>query len=378
MTGTEQTETIPQSQGRLASLDALRGFDMLWIIGGGTLVQKVAELTQWPWLKSATIQLEHAEWNGFRFIDLVFPLFLFIAGVALPFSLAKRKEREESKTVVYSHLARRAVILVLLGLVFNGFLKFDWPNARYCSVLGRIGIAWFFAAVIAMNTGLLGQALSFAGLLLGYWAAMTLIPAPGVAVPMLTPEGNLSGYIDRLLLPGKIYGGSYDPEGLLSTIPAIGTALLGCLAGRLLLSQSKWLAGVTKGAILLAAGLVCLAAGWYWGQVFPINKKLWTSSFVLYAGGWSLILLSVFYLIIDVCRLRKWALFFAVIGANSIFIYMCQCGVLPLWVTSEFLFKGLIGYASAAWQPVLSALGYLAVEWVLLLFLYRKKIFLRV
>ncbi len=363
---------------RLISLDALRGFDMFWIIGGGALIERLAEATEWGWLGPVTAQLRHAEWHGFRFEDLIFPLFLFIAGVAFPFSLAKRKKLGQSDSQTHRHLLIRVLVLVFLGMVFNGLLKCDWENMRYASVLGRIGLGWFFAALIVMHFKPWCQVVWFAALLLGYWAAMMLIPVPGHGAGVLTEAGNLSGYIDRLLLPGKLYGGNYNPEGILSTVPAIATGLLGAFAGHLLRSNSQHLSKMKKALILVAAGVICLLVGWLWGLVFPINKKIWTSSFVLFAGGWSLLLLGVFYLIIDVWRKRRWALLFVVIGVNAIAIYMCQSGFVPLWETSKFLFGGMIGYAPESAQPVLSALAYLLVEWFCLYLLYKKRIFLKI
>jgi len=359
------------------SIDALRGFDMFWIIGGGTLIVRLAKYTQWSWLEPVTTQLQHVEWHGFRFEDLIFPMFLFIAGVTLPFSTSKRKALGQSNSKIHLHLLLRALSLVFLGLVFNGLLKFDWAQMRYASVLARIGLGWFFAALIVLHFHLRGQVLWFAGILLGYWAAMTLVPVPEHGAGVLTIEGNLSGYIDRLLLPGKVHGMT-DPEGIFSTIPAIGTGLLGAFAGQLLFAKSDKLSKLRKAMFLMIAAVTCLVVGLLWGQVFPINKKIWTSSFVLFAGGWSMLLLAVFYMVIDVWQLRKWAFFFIVIGSNSILIYMCQSGMIPFWDISSYFFGGLIGMASENAQPVFSMISYLIVEWVFLYILYRKRIFLKI
>ncbi len=361
---------------RLMSLDALRGFDMFWIIGGATVVEALAKATQRPWLTRLAEQAEHVPWDGFHLIDLVFPLFIFIAGAAMPFSLTARLERGEAKRALYWRVIRRAVLLVLLGMLYNGFLRFDWPNTRYPSVLGRIGLAYGFAAIIVLNTRVRGQVLWFAGLLLGYWAAMKLIPVPGHGAGVLTMEGSLAGFIDRHLIPGKLYRGVHDPEGLLSTIPSIGTALLGALAGHWLRYARG--AGFLQALLLIAAGAACIGLAKLWNGWFPINKNLWSSSFVLYAGGWSLMLLAVFYLLIDVWGFRRWAFFFVVIGLNPITIYFTNGRLIDYNAPVHFLFDGALRYVAEPWRPVLFGLGVIAVEWLFLYFLYRKRVFLRV
>jgi predicted acyltransferase len=322
---------------RLYSLDALRGFDMLWISGGGGLMVALAALTGWSFFTWAGGQMEHVEWEGFRFYDMIFPLFLFIAGVSMPFSILKRKKRGESMKSIYFHMFKRLFLLILLGAIYNGLLRFDFENQRYASVLARIGIAWFFAAIIVLNTSVRGQIIWFAGILLSYWAIMKLIPVPGFGAGVLTPEGNLAAFIDQKLLPGKFCCYTFgDNEGILSNLPAISTALLGALTGHLLISNDKRLSGFRKAMLILVAGIVSLALGKLWGLNFPIIKNIWTSSYVLYAGGWSLILLALFYLIIDVWGFRKWAFPFVVIGLNSITIYMLNSGILDFGQLNPF------------------------------------------
>jgi predicted acyltransferase len=364
---------------RLVSLDALRGFDMLWIIGGESLIIALAALTGWPFFNRAAEQMEHVPWEGFTFYDMIFPLFLFIAGVSMPFSILKRKKRGESMKILYSHLFKRLFLLILLGWIYNGLLHFDFENQRWASVLGRIGLAWFFAALIVLNSSVRWQIIWFAGILLSYWAMMKLIPVPGFGAGVLTPEGNLCAYIDQQLLPGSFCCYTYgDNEGLLSTLPAISTALLGALTGQFLISEYPRLNGLKKGLIMLGTGLVLLAAGKVWGLAFPIIKNIWTSSYVLYAGGWSLILLAVFYLIIDVWKIRAWSFPFVVIGLNSITVYMLSSGIINFYDMSRYFFPGTIKLFSEPVQPVISALGIILCEWVFLYILYRKKIFLKV
>jgi predicted acyltransferase len=364
---------------RLVSLDALRGFDMLWITGGEGLIISLAALTGWPLFKWAETQMQHVPWEGFVFYDLVFPLFLFIAGVSMPLSIVKRKKCGESLKNIYWHLFKRLFLLLLLGAIYNSLLYFDFENQRYASVLGRIGLAWFFAALIVLNTSIRGQIIWFAGILFSYWAIMKLIPVPGFGAGVLTPEGNLGGFIDRQLLPGSICCYTYgDNEGILSTLPAISTALLGALTGHFLISENRKLNGLKKGLIMLVAGLVLLCLGKLWSLLFPIIKNLWTSSFVLFAGGWSLLLLSVFYLIIDVWKIRRWSFPFVVIGLNSITIYMLAAGIINFQTMNEFFFPGIIKLFSEPVRPVISAVCFIICEWVFLYILYRKNIFLKV
>ena len=371
---TQKRDGPPPLDSRLMSLDALRGFDMFWIIGGDSIAHAAAKLTGWAWLVWLSGQLHHPDWHGFTFYDLIFPLFLFLAGVAMPFSFEKRLERGDSKQKLYRHVILRGLLLVLLGMVYNGLLKFDWANMRYPSVLGRIGLAYLFAALIVLNTGLPGRFLWALGLLIGYWAALKFIPVPGFGAGDLAPGHTLTDYVDRLLIPGKLYRGDRDPEGLLGTIPAIATALAGAITGQFL--KTDRYTGYVKTIVMITAGLACLGLAYLWNRDFPINKNLWSSSFVLHCAGWSLLLMALFYLVIDVWRLRAWALFFVVIGSNSILIYMAG-NFVDFDHTAHFFFDGAIRN-TGAYQPLLWAIAVVCVKWLLLLLLYKKRIFLRV
>ncbi len=369
----------PEKTERLVSLDALRGFDMLWITGGEGLIFSLAALTGWPVFNWAATQMEHVPWEGFVFYDMIFPLFLFIAGVSMPFSIVKRKKRGESMKSIYRHLFKRLFLLLLLGWIYNGLLHFDFENQRWASVLGRIGLAWFFAALIVLNANIRWQIVWFTGILLSYWAMMKLIPVPGFGAGVLTPEGNLCAYIDQQLLPGSFCCYKYgDNEGILSTLPAICTALLGALTGHFLISENAKLSGLKKGLIMLGSGLILLVAGKSWSLVFPIIKNIWSSSFVLFAGGWSLILLAVFYLVIDVWKIRRWSFPFVVIGLNSITIYMLVSGIINFQAINQYFFPGVISLFSEPVQPLISSICYILCEWILLYILYKKKIFLKV
>jgi len=365
----------PLSSGRLLSLDALRGFDMFWIIGAEGIVHALKEATGWGWAIWMSGQLDHVEWNGFRFYDLIFPLFLFLSGATMPFSLTRQLEKGIPKKKIYLHVVRRGLLLVLLGCIYNGLLQFDFEHQRYASVLAQIGIAYMLAAFIFLNTGWKGQAAWAAGIVLAYWAAMKLIPVPGFGAGVLTREGSLVTYVDQMLLPGRFHEEIFDPEGILVKIPAIATALLGALAGWWL-KQKKSNEYRKVGYMVMASVLFFLLA-YLIGQSFPINKKLWSSSFVFQTAACSTLLLALFYLVIDVWRIRGWAFFFAVIGMNSITIYMAT-GMIDFWHTADYFFGGVARLFGENWSQVILAISVVLIEWGFLYFLYRRKIFLRV
>jgi predicted acyltransferase len=365
---------------RLLSIDALRGFDMFWIVGGDHLARSIGKWWGTPASQRFAQQFEHVEWEGFRFYDLIFPLFLFLVGVVLPFSLSKYQTGDHPKPAALGRIARRVVLLFLLGLIGNGLLQFEFEHMRVTGVLQRIAICYGFAAVIFLFTKARTQTILVTAILLGYWAILMFVPVPGGKAGDFSKENNLAGFLDRNYLPGEIKQGYYgygDNEGLLSTIPAVATTLLGGLAGQWLLTKrAPW----SKAVALMAAGGICLGLGTLWGQTLPVIKILWTSSYVLVAGGWSLALLGLFYAIIDVFKLRAWSYFFVVIGVNAITIYMAE-KIIPFGRISAFFFGGLARLAdeySPSSRSVVLAAGAIAVEWLLLLYLYRRRIFLRV
>ncbi|GAA4735882.1 DUF5009 domain-containing protein [Flavisolibacter ginsenosidimutans] len=392
---------------RLLSLDALRGFDMFWIVCGEGIAHGIASVVKekhslvqstvdWQikmtgdlsfverFFVTISNQLHHTVWNGFTFYDLIFPLFIFIAGVSMPYSFGKQLEQPgANKSIVrkkiYRSLVKRTIVLLLLGMMVNGALQLKGYDAtRFASVLGRIALSCFFAAVIYLNCRLRTQILWFVFLLLGYWAAMMLIPVPGFGSGVLTPEGNLEAYVDRILLPGKLHRKVYDPEGLLSTIPAIGSALLGVFAGQFLRNLSKHWRGIKKATTLFLAGLVLLGLGLLWNVVYPVNKNMWTSSYVLYAGGWSVLLFALFYFVIDVNDYKKWCMPLVWMGANSILIYVAAHGLVNFEHSSQFLFGGLINITPAIWHSALVWTGVAVIQFALLYFFYQKKWFLKV
>jgi predicted acyltransferase len=358
---------------RIVSIDALRGFDMFWIIGGGLILRSLVQVWENPVTELIHTQLEHVEWQGFHFEDLIFPLFLFIMGAVLPFSISRRRERGQSLLALYTHIIKRSFMLILLGLIYNNLLSFNFSEMRWPGVLQRIGLCYFFAAIIVLHTKWRTQAIFIAAVLILYWLAAALIPVPGFGAGVMTAERCLSSYIDQQLIPGTLYYGYGDNEGLISTLPAICTVLMGSLAGLWLRSDRP---GNKKAAGLAAAGLACVVIGYVWGLVFPIIKIIWTSSYTLFSGGFCLMLLALFYWIIDVKGYRKWTIFFVVIGVNPITIYFLQRFV-NFGSIAEFFLSGVAANAGLL-APLVIPLGVLAVKWLLLWFLCRHKIFFKV
>ncbi|WP_205569484.1 acyltransferase family protein [Arachidicoccus soli] len=416
-------ENVDVRMPRLLSLDCLRGFDMLWIIGGEGVIHGLAHATN-PngWTKGFHMlsnQLHHSVWNGFTFYDLIFPLFIFIAGVSMPFSfqgyfnLTDPVLKSKKKQKIYYSLFKRTLLLILLGLVVNGDLAFNaYSDTRFASVLARIAIACFFAAIIYLNFSWKKCIIWFWAILIGYWLIMCFIPVPGFGSGVLTPEGNLAAYIDRNWLPGKLHRAVYDPEGLLSNLPAICSALLGIFSGIFLkeeqiFSRKIWKnhplkSGLLKSFFLFAAGILFLILGLLWERwlFFPINKNMWTSSFVLYAGGWSLILISLFYLVFDVsvCKklgveplnlnlkkhqsiweksIRKCSLPFVWVGMNSIFIYVTVHGAIDFESSSHYLFDGIIKNIPPEFYSPMHWVGVLILELILLRWMYKMKLFIK-
>ncbi len=360
---------------RLQSLDALRGFTIFWIIGGGALILALKQATDWEIFHYLDLQLNHVEWNGFHFLDLIFPLFMFVSGVAIPYSIGRKIVKGYKRKKLLIRAAKRTLILIILGIIYNNTVSFDFANLRYASVLGQIGVAYFFTASIYLYGGsTIKQILWFVGILIGFWAAMVFIPVPGFGAGVLTPEGNLSGYIDRLLLPGKMYREFYDPQGALLMLSAITITLAGSLTGTFLKNEKY--SGTRKCRDIAIFGIFLVILSLIWNIWYPINKEIWSSSFNVLTIGLSMILMSLFYFIIDVKNLKRWSFFFVVIGLNPITIYMGY-RMLDFYYTSEFLLTGVMSL-SGKYSNVVVTTGVIALEWGFLYFLYRKKIFLRV
>lgn len=370
-------ENKPETK-RLYSLDALRGFDMFWIMGGESIFVGLATVTGWPVLQWWATQCEHVRWHGFHFYDMIFPLFLFIAGISFPFSCAKRVSLNEPRKNIYKHVISRGLILVLLGIIYNNGIIFNISQIRFGSVLGRIGLAWMFAALIFMNTRLTWRIVWFSGILLFYWFMLMLFPAHDLgSTDIYSQTGNLTSYIDRLIMPGRLYLGNHDPEGLFSTVPAISTALLGMFTGEFIMSGYLNNKPLRKVLYMVCAAVILMAIGKLWNLTFPINKNLWTSSFVCFVGGLSLLLFSVFYLVIDIWNYRKWAFFFVIIGLNPITIYLAG-RIVNFRAATNFFFGGVVKILPENWAELINGIGITAIGWLFLYILYKKKIFLKI
>ena len=319
----EAQATAAQAE-RVVSVDALRGFNIFWILGADAVIWSLNEMLRdkGPVLSAAgrflNTQMTHVAWEGFRFYDFIFPLFIFVTGVSIVLSLPRLVERE-GKAQAYARVFRRALILYGLGLIFYGGISRHWGDIRLVGVLQRIAICYLCASLLFLNFRARGIAVALVVLLAGYWALMTFVPVPGIGAGSFARDANLADWIDANYLPGWKWDLTRDPEGLLSTLPAIGTCLLGVLAGLLL--ADPHLQGSRKSLLLIAAGIALTSGGYLWGLQFPIVKVLWTSSFVLVAGGYSLILLGVWHQIIDVWGYQRWSAMFVWLGANAITLY---------------------------------------------------------
>lgn len=352
---------------RLTSIDALRGFDMFWIVGGGGVFAALSQV--WPnrFTLGLRDQLEHVSWEGFHFEDWIYPLFLFIIGVVLPFSLARRQEQGQTRGTLYYHCLKRSLLLIVLGSIPGGLFRFDhWPMMG--GVLAHIGLCYFFATPLVMHTSWRARASLVGGYLVCYWLASLLIPVPGFGAGVFTEQGSLASYLDRQLIAGNLWN-----EGPASTPSGIVIILWGSLAGHWLRSPRS---GQEKAAGLALLGAACVVLGYVWSFSFPFIKRvLWSSSYVTFACGWSLLALALFYWVIDVKGYRRWSFFFVVIGMNAITIYFLQT-VVPFGDIAKLFTQGLADH-SGALRALVLPLGDLAVKWCLLWFLYRRGIFFR-
>jgi len=372
--------------GRLLSLDALRGFDMLFLMGGEGLVCAIAALCGDP---NYIEKFGHAQWDGLQFMDTIFPLFLFMAGVSFPFSCAKSREKGMSDGTIALRCLKRFAILAFLGIM-GGFLRFDFPTMRVWSVLGRIGLAWACAAWLyllfrtrmRLIVAVLLLAITLVGTLLliapdaqtiAYPASLKGLEAFGRGP--FSPAGNFGCWLDRTLTRGHMYREMFDPEGFAGMLPSVVTALLGGFAGEIV----RRAGGPTgrKALELLACGVVCLAFGAALATVCPINKALWSPSFTLVVGGYSFAMFALFYYLIDVRQWRRGVFFFTVIGMNSITIFLGR-RIFSLDRVRDYFFAGLASLCPAGWNSLVLSLGYIAVCWLFLYFLYRKNVFLKV
>jgi predicted acyltransferase len=358
---------------RVISVDALRGFDMFWIAGGAPFVMGFFKLFANPlppWLGG---QFEHTPWVGFNFWDIIMPLFLFIVGVAMPFSIGKRVERGDSRISIYRKVAYRVVVLWVLGMVAQGhLLLFTLGNFQiYSNTLQSIAAGYLIASIALVEMPVRWQVGLAAALLVVFWALMMFVPVPDVGAGVITPQGNLAMWVDTVIL-GRFRDGT-NYTWILSSLGFGATTLMGVLAGHLLRGPKP---KERKALLLAVSGVVCLFAGWLWGFEFPIIKHIWTSSMVLWSGGWCLLLLALFYYVIDVRGYRRWAFFFIVFGMNAIVAYIAP-DIIPFRTISHKLFAGL-GAHLGIFGNFLVAAGTLGILWLGLYYMFRKKIFVRI
>ena len=373
--------TTSTATGRLVSLDVFRGIT----IAGMVLVNNPGtwEHIYWP--------LEHAEWHGWTPTDLVFPFFLFIVGVAITLAFGSRVESGRSARDLYLKVIKRTLIIFAIGLFLNAFPYFGLSELRIPGVLQRIAVCYFFASIIFLNTKIRTQVAITIGLLLIYWLIVKLIPAPGFAAGDLTKEGSLPSFIDRVVFGKHVWAQAkvYDPEGVLSTIPALATTLIGVLTGHWLRSRKT---AYEKVAGLFVAGAICIAVGWAWNSFFPINKALWTSSYVLFTGGLALQFLALCYWVIDINGYRRWAKPFEIFGVNAIALYVGAglmaelLGVIKVTGADgskvslgSWIYENLFAsWASPVNASLAFAIAFVLVWLGLMWILYRRKIFIKV
>lgn len=360
---------------RILSVDVLRGFDMFWIIGGESLFSAIFILLGGPFEKYLEPQMHHSQWEGFTFYDLIFPLFVFIVGMSVLFSLKKFVENNDYAGA-YKRILKRFVILFVLGLIYNGGVKHGFFEMRTMGVLQRLALTYLFTSILYLHFNLRTLISVFVGILLAYWAFLTFVPAPGVGNPTLEYGINWVNWFDQQYLPFHLYKPLSDPEGILSTIPAIASSLLGLFTSMFLLDKS--FEPKKKAYYFLGGGLIIVLLGYLWGIQFPIIKKLWTSSYVLVTGGYSIMLFGFFYLILDVYKWQKWSLPFVWIGMNPITIYMFYNLVRPRGIAERFVGNSEAFTVSDDWHKLFIMLITIAINILLLRFLYNKKIFIRI
>ncbi len=366
---------------RILSVDALRGFDMIWILGAEGIFAALFVITGWPWLHSLALQMQHSVWHGITAYDLIFPLFIFLAGVSLGISAKPINQYplEKRKSLILNSIKRLA-LLILFGVIYNHGWGVGIPmqveEVRFASVLGRIGVAWFGAAMLCWYVSERLQWLVAGSILLGYWALLALIEISGFGGGDYSASGAINAWFDAKLLPGVSYQGlAIDPEGVLSNITSIVNALAGVFVGRLMMANVAKPAKLILKLLIFA--VVCLILGEAWHLIFPINKTLWTSSFVLVSVGYSTLLLVIFYYLFDVLKLTKLATFFAVVGCNSIIIYLAS-SIVNWQYISNSVFGGVVALFEQGWSTLISILMVVFLQWLFLYWLYQRKIFIKV
>ena len=357
---------------RLMCIDALRGFDMLWIIGGADIVVNFCKASNIGFLANIEKHFDHT-WGQFHFYDLIMPLFLFIVGVVMPFSFGKRLSNGDSKKKIYSHVLKRVLILYLLGLIASGhLLSFDKTMIHlWTDTLHAIAAGYLVSSILILETKTEWQIGITASLLLLYWGIMALVPIPGHKPGIYDPDLNLAIYIDNAVLGHWQEGAGWTY--ILTSMTFICSVMLGTFAGKILMSDLR---SMRKAGWIALTGIVLIIAGRIWGIWFPVIHHLWTSSLVLFAGGISYLLLSFFYYVIDIRGYKKWAYFFVIIGMNAIAVYVAT-HLFDFRLIGDVFVGGLTNWLGK-WNEFTRALGALIVIWLGLYWMYRKKTFIKI
>ncbi len=366
-----KTQTAAAGE-RLMCVDALRGFDMLWIIGGAEVLVSLCKASGIGFLSNMEVNFDHS-WGQFHFYDLIMPLFLFIVGVVMPVSFGNRLKRGATKKQLYRHIIKRVIVLYILGLIASGhLLTFDTTKIHlWTDTLHAIAVGYLVSSILILESGRKWQIGITAGLLILYWLVMALIPVPGHGAGIYEPDMNLALYVDNAVLGHWQEGAGWTY--IITNMTFVCSVMLGVFAGQILLSDNK---PYRKAWLLTLIGVCCVLAGRIWGVWFPVIHHLWTSSLVLYAGGLSFILLALFYLVIDVWGYRKWAFFFVVIGMNAIAVYVAT-HLFDFTQIGNVFVGGLLKHLGV-WAGFVEASAALAVVWLILYFMYRKNTFIKI
>lgn len=357
---------------RLESVDALRGFDMLWIIGGAEVLVSLCKASGIGFLSNMAVNFDHS-WGQFHFYDLIMPLFLFIVGVVMPVSFRNRLKKGTTKKALYRHIFKRVVVLYILGLIASGhLLTFDTTKMHlWTDTLHAIAVGYLVSSILILEVSRKWQISITAGLLILYWLVMALIPVPGHGAGIYEPDVNLALYVDNAVLGHWQEGAGWTY--IITNMTFVCSVMLGVFAGQLLLSEMK---PMKKAGLLALIGICCIIAGKVWGIWFPIIHHLWTSSLVLFAGGLSFLLLALFYLIIDIWGYKKWAFFFKVIGMNAIAVYVAT-HLFDFREIGNVFVGGLLKHLGS-WAGFVEASAALAVIWLILYWMYRTKTFIKI
>jgi len=377
----DSNEVQKKNKKRLLSIDALRGFDMFWIIGAEGVFAALFVITGWSVFATFAEQMKHTQWHGFTAYDLIFPLFIFLSGVSLGIAAKPLKSLPKDKAQqTLRHGVKRLLLLLVFGILYNHGWGTGVPvnpdDIRYVSVLGRIGISWFGAALLVWYVSERTQWITAIGVLVGYWLLLEFVTLGGFGGGDYSADGALNAWFDKHFLPGISYQNlTIDPEGILSNIPSVVNALIGVFVGRMMMKYKEQQQVVTRNLFVIGAGLLIL--GYAFDYIMPINKTLWTSSFVLVTTGYSSLLLAVFYWLIDVVGFKRWAVFFAVIGTNSIIVYLGS-SLIDWKYISHSVAGGAIKALPNGWNELLLITVMVLLQWLVLHWLYRRKIFVKV